>query len=328
MLRALAVSFAMLAVNPGPCAAETRPPAADVCKIAVHNGVCNGASSKLPILQSDSQSDSAAASSSGEDSAAENELLEAVNQSRELAGVPPLRRNESLRVAALAHARRMVESERLEHQFSGEPSLLERIAQVSLIVSPGGSPVVSPKAGALKDALKIDRAGENIANATCAPGANEVLMRSAPHRRNLLDRGFNVAGVAAIWSHGRLYVVQDFAHEVPSYSAEQSGQLVGRAVAAVRQEAGLPELVQLTPPHLDEAACSLAKENRPNARLLATSYDNRRIVAYTQSRPEVLPEGALRLLRDPGVQQFAVGACYARNAAYPTGMYWVAILLY
>ena len=312
MLRALAVSFAMLAVNPGPCAAEIGPPAVGVRTIDAHQDVRTGASSKLPTPQSDS----AAASSTGEDSAAENELLEAVNQSRELAGVPPLRRNESLREAALAHAQRMVESERLEHQFSGEPALLERIAQVS------------PVNGELKDALKIDRAGENIANATCAPGANEVLMRSAPHRRNLLDRGFNVAGVAAIWSHGRLYVVQDFAHEVPSYSAKQSGQLVGRAVAAVRQEAGLPELVQLTPPNLDEAACSLAKENQPNARLLATSYDNRKIIAYTQSRPEVLPPSALRLLRDPGVQQFAVGACYARNAAYPTGMYWVAILLY
>jgi uncharacterized protein YkwD len=308
MLLSLAVSFAMLAVNPGPCAAETKPPAVGVRNLGVCDDLRNDASNKLPIPPPNS----AAASSTGEDSAAESELLEVVNQSRELAGVPPLRRNESLREAALAHARRMVESERLEHQFSGEPSLLERIAQVS------------PMDGA----LKVDRAGENIANATCAPGANEVLMRSAPHRQNLLDRGFNVAGMAAIWSHGRLYVVQDFAHEVPSYSAKQSGQLVGRAVAAIRQEAGLPELVQLRPPNLDEAACSLAKENRPNARLLATSYDNRRIITYTQSRPEVLPQGALRLLRDPGVQQFAVGACYARNAAYPTGMYWVAILLY
>jgi uncharacterized protein YkwD len=311
MLRALAVSFAMLAVvlavNPGPCAAETRPPA-----VAAANHVRAGASSKSPAPQPDS----AAGSRTSEDAAAENELLEAVNKSRALAGVPPLRTNEALRAAALAHAQRMVENKRLEHQFSGEPSLLERIAQVS------------PLNSALKDALKIDRAGENIANATCAPGANEVLMRSAPHRRNLLDPGFNVAGVAAIWSHGRLYVVQDFAHEVPSYSAKQSGQLVGRAVAAVRQEAGLPELVQLTPPNLDEAACSLARESRPNARLLATAYDNRKIVAYTQSRPELLPQSALRLLRDPGVQQFAVGACYARNAAYPTGMYWVAILLY
>ena len=97
---------------------------------------------------------------------------------------------ESLREAARAHARRMVESARLEHQLAGEPSLLERIAY----------------AGSVRalQALKIDRAGENIAYAACAPGANDVLMRSAPHRKNLLDRGFNIAGIAAIWSKGRL----------------------------------------------------------------------------------------------------------------------------
>jgi len=200
--------------------------------------------------------------------------------------------------------------------LSGEPSLLERIA------------LVSPLSGPLKSGLKIDRAGENIANATCAPGANDALMRSAPHRENLLDRGFNVAGVAAIWSKGRLYVVQDFAHEVPSYSAQQSEQLVGRSINEMRQQAGLPELRQLTPPKLDEAACSLARENRPNARLLETAYDNRQIITYTQSRPEILPQRALRMLSNPGVSQFAVGTCYARNAAYPTGTYWVAILLY
>jgi uncharacterized protein YkwD len=304
MLRALALSFAMLMVNPAPCAAETTPPAVDVRNNDVRNDIHNE--------QPTPHSNSATGSSTGEDSAAENELLKSANQSRELAGVPPLRMKESLREAARAHARRMIASERLEHQLSGEPSLLQRIAQVSPLNGP----------------LRMDRAGENLAYATCAPGANEALMRSAPHRENLLDRGFNVAGVAAIWSNGRLYVVQDFAHEVPSYSAQQSETLVGRAVDEMRQQAGLPELVQLTPPNLNEAACSLARENRPNARLLATAYDNRKIITYTQSRPEVLPPGALRLLRDPGVRQFAVGACYARNAAYPTGMYWVAILLY
>jgi uncharacterized protein YkwD len=295
MLRALAVSFAMLVVNSGPCAAQTTAPA-----VRVGNNSRNYVSTEQPAPQSNS--------SAREDSTAENELLEAANKNRKLAGVPPLRIEESLREAARAHARRMIAREQLEHQFSGEPSLLERIAQVS--------------------ALKMDKAGENIAYATCAPGANEALMRSAPHRKNLLDRGFNVAGVAAIWNKGQLYVVQDFAHEIPSYSAAQSGKLVGQAVDEMRQQAGLPELTQLTPPSLDEAACSLAKESRPNAHLLATTYSNRKIITYTQSRPEVLPPGALRLLGDPGVRQFTVGACYARNAAYPTGTYWIAILLY
>jgi hypothetical protein len=134
--------------------------------------------------------------------------------------------------------------------------------------------------------------------------------------------------------------------------------LVGRAVDEIRQQAGLAELMQLTPAHLDEAACSLARENHPNARLLATAYlsrngddrndvsrnddnrpietrtidsrmlDDQKIVTYTASRPDGLPPGALRLLREPAIRQFAVGSCYARNAAYPTGMYWVAIFLY
>ncbi len=304
MLRALTVSFAMLAVVAGPCAAQSTPAATEVSNNDIHS------------KQATPHSNSAAGSSSGEDSAAENELLEAANKSRELAGVAPLRMDESLREAARAHARRMVDSERLEHQLSGEPSLLERIA------------LVGPLASSLKGALKIDRAGENIAYAPRAPDVHEALMRSPPHRENLLDRGFNVAGVAAIWSKGRLYVVQDFAHEVPSYSAQQSGKLVGRAIDEMRQQAGLPELVQLTPPKLDESACSLARENVSNAHLLATAYENRKIITYTQSRPEILPQSALRMLRDPGVRQFAVGACYARNAAYPNGTYWVAILLY
>jgi uncharacterized protein YkwD len=313
MLRALALSFAMLAVIPGPCAAETTPPAADLRdSVRANNDTRNKTTNNLPTPNSNL----AAGASSGEDSAAESELLEAANKSRELAGVPPLRMDESLREAAKAHARRMVESARLEHQLSGEPSLLERIA----LVGPLGSP--------LKGALKIDRAGENIAYAACAPDVHETLMRSPLHRENLLDRGFNVAGVAAIWSKGRLYVVQDFAHEILSYSAQESGKLVGRAVDEMRQQAGLPQLAQLTPPDLDKSVCSLAEQNLPNAHLVATAYDNRKIITYTQSHPEILPQAALRMLRDPGVRQFAVGACYARSTAHPNGTYWVAILLY
>jgi len=307
MLRALAVSFALLAVSPGLCSAQATPQAAEFPNHAI--------STKQPTPQSSS----AAGSSSGEDSAAENELLEAANQSRERASVPPLRMDETLREAAQAHAQQMIANGRLDHQFSGEASLIDRIAQVSLL-----PPSDAPRS----DALKIDRAGENVAYAPCPADVHEALMHSAPHRHNLLDQGFNVAGIAAVWSKGKLYVVQDFAHQIPSYSAEQSDKLVGRAVSEIRQQAGLPDLAQLKPASLDEAACSLAKESRPNAHLLATAYDNRKMITYTESHPEVLPQAAVSMLRAPGVRQFAVGACYARNAAYPTGTYWVAILLY
>lgn len=289
MLRALLVSFAMLAVNSGLSAAQTAAP-------------------EIGNQYPNPHSNLAAGASSAEDPAAENELLDAANKSRELASIPPFRMDETLRAAARAHAQRMVATEQLEHRLPGELSLLERIAQTST--------------------LKMDRVGENIAYAGSASTANETLMHSPPHRENLLDRGFNLAGIAAIWSKGRLYVVQDFAHEVPTYSAQQSRKLIGRTVGELRQQAGLPELIQRTPPKLDEAVCTLAQENPSNARLIATAYDNRKIVTYTQSRPEVLPSAAVSMLRDPSIRQFAVGACYARNATYPTGTYWVAILLY
>jgi uncharacterized protein YkwD len=240
--------------------------------------------------------------------AAEDELLADANESRARAGARPLRMEESLRKAARIHARLMIAGRRLEHQFPGEAPLLGRIAQVS--------------------ALAMDGAGENLAYAACAPGANEVLMHSAPHRENLLNPRFNLAGIAALWRGGKLYVVQDFGHEVASYSARERAELVSRAVGKARREAGLPELVWQRLENLDETACGMAEENRPNARLLAAAYSDRKIVTYTQSRPEVLPEGALRLLRQRDLSQFAVGSCYARSASYPTGTYWVAILLY
>ena len=295
MLRALVVSFAMLVATPGIYATDENPAASD-------------SSNDVAQKQPTPRSNSAAGATSSEDLAAENELLEAANKSREFAGVVSLRMEDSLRDAARIHALRMIANDRLDHQFAGEPGLLERIGQIS--------------------PLRIDRVGENVAYASSASDVDAALVHSAPHRENLLDRGFNVAGIAAIWSDGKLYVVQDFAHDVPSYSARESRALVGRAVAEMRRQAGLSELALLTPAKLDEATCSLARESRPKAHEIAVAYNNRRMITYTQSHPETIPPEAVRLVDDPDVRQFAVGACYARNAAYPTGMYWVAILLY
>lgn len=242
-----------------------------------------------------------------EDTSAENELLIMANHSRAAAGLPALRTDGSLLEAARRHARLMVSNQQLEHQYSGEPELMQRIS--------------------LAGPLKMDYAGENVAYATCPTSANEALMHSPLHRKNLLDPEFNVAGFAAIWSHGRLYVVQDFAHEVASYSANEGDRLVGHAISDLRKRAGLAELLQIMPPKLDDAACSLSAQDRPNAHLLAAAYSKSRIIVYTQSHPEELPSAAERSLASREFREFAVGSCYARNAAYPTGTYWVAILL-
>jgi uncharacterized protein YkwD len=137
---------------------------------------------------------SAALPSSTEDAAAESALLELANHRRQQAGMPPLRMDEGLTAAARAHARLMVEKQQLSHQFDGERSLMPRLRD---------------------SGLRLSWAGENVAYNASAEKAFEALMQSAPHRQNLLDSDFNVAGFAAFWSDGRLYVVQDFAHVLP-----------------------------------------------------------------------------------------------------------------
>ena len=136
-----------------------------------------------------------------EDSEAELELLDLANQSRRDAGAPLLRLDESLRNAARAHARLMVERQQLSHQFDGEPSLMPRL---------------------LETGLRLDRVGENVAYNANVEKAFKALMQSPPHRRNLLDAAFNSVGFAAFWSNGRLYVVQDFARQLSSISRTSS----------------------------------------------------------------------------------------------------------
>jgi uncharacterized protein YkwD len=248
------------------------------------------------------------ASGATDDSAAEKEMLGLINKSRAQAGLAALRLEPSLSVAARAHAELMVSAGQLEHRLPGEPALLDRIAEVITI--------------------QLDRAGENIAEDGCIEHAHDALMHSPPHRHNLLDGGFNVVGLAAMWSKGRLYVVQDFGHEIHPRTQAEVRKMVNEAVRDARHEAGLGPIAAYQASKLDEAVCRMTQEGRPSARLLQTSYDNRRIITYTQSRPEILPQKALSLLREPDVRQFAVGTCYARTPTYPTGIYWVAILLY
>jgi uncharacterized protein YkwD len=176
---ALLLSIAMLAGDPGPSTAQPAPPA-------------DGARHEQPAPKLTSASTSMP--SPTEDYDAENALVQLANESRRQAGAPPLRTEKNLTEAARAHARMMVERQQLSHQFDNEPGLIERFMEAG---------------------LRLDRAGENVAFNSSAEKANRALMLSAPHRKNLLNPQYNATGVAAFWSNGRLYVVEDFAHQLP-----------------------------------------------------------------------------------------------------------------
>jgi len=242
------------------------------------------------------------------DEQAEQQLFDLANHARAQVGAPPLQFDEGLTLAARAHAAEMAQAQELSHQFNGEPSLPHRLAVAS--------------------SLHLDHAGENVAFDFNAGQAHQHLMLSPPHRENLLDPGYNVAGFGVIRSGDRLYVVEDFGNSVPGFSAEQTESAIAEAVGRARRAAHLPGLTLQSDGGLRAAVCSMAQEDRLSTRAMHELAQRYSVLSYTNLHPEVLPASATRLIEDHNLRNVAVGTCFARTRTYPSGVYWVGLLFY
>ena len=238
------------------------------------------------------------------DPQAERELLDLTNQARSDAGVAPLQQNEGLTQAARAHAAEMAAQEQASHQFSNEPSLTQRIAIAS-------------------DA-HLDRAGENVAYAATVDRVENVLLNSPPHRENLLNAGYNIVGIGAVRNGNTLYVTEDFGHELPSYSAEQAKQMIAEKILQIRSQEKLPALQIADTRTVQADTCDMAQADSLNV----SSPQGRYVLRYTAALPDNIPSSVSHAVSDRSIHSFAVGACYARTARYPSGVYWVMLAFY
>ena len=62
----------------------------------------------------------------------------------------------------------------------------------------------------------------------------------------------------------------------------------------------------------------------PLVQQLAQRYT---VLTYTSLHPEALPQNGMQAVSSRNLRSFSVGACYARTATYPTGVYWVVLSL-
>ena len=241
------------------------------------------------------------------DAPAEQLLLELANQARAEVGAPRLMLDAGLAQAARTHAQAMVASGQLAHQFAGEASLSQRLASSTH--------------------TQLDQEGENVALDFDPAQAHLHLMLSPPHRANLLNADYNVAGMAVARAGNRLYVVQDFGHALPSYSVTEVKETIAAAVARARNQADQPPLLRRELASADPAACSMAQADRLGTSPIHQLVQRYTLLTYTSLHPESLPENAGRTLASHNLRSFSVGACYARTETYPTGVYWVVLAL-
>jgi uncharacterized protein YkwD len=242
---------------------------------------------------------------SDDDPQAEHVLLDLANQARAQAGVPLLSLDAGLCQAARAHAEAMFAARQLSHRFDGEPSLPQRLATATH--------------------AQLDQEAENVALDFNAENGHQHLMLSPPHRANLLNPAYNVVGLGVVRSGDELYIVQDFGHALPNYSAAEVKDRIAATVAQVRHQANRPDLARRDLPTADDAACSMAHADKLGASSIHQLAQRFTVLTFTSLHPEILPAEASHMLSRNNLRSFSVGACYARTATYPTGVYWVVL---
>ena len=176
------------------------------------------------------------------DPQAEHTLFTLTNQLRAEHHLPPLSWDPALAVAARNHAFRILEERSsLEHQYSGEPTLVTRAAQ----------------AGA-----RFTTISENLARGRTLPAAIEQLWMSTPiHRANLLNPQLDTLGIGVLEENGTLIAVQDFTTAGPSLRHDD---LEARIMHLLRDH-GLASVVSST---AARTVCQQHATTAPDARLI------------------------------------------------------------
>jgi len=260
-------------------------------------GVSAASAAAQPKTQPPSQD------SLSDDAAAARQLLDLANQARIQAGVPPLQMDHTLNQAASRHTLQMAVQQQLSYQFSGEPSLMQRLT--------AGTD------------LYLDQAGESIGFAPTVDQAHEAIMQTAVSRKNLLNPAFDLAGFSVVRNAGLLYITEDFGHGERSQPAEQADDAVVQAVAEARTQAGVGSLRKTSMAAARTAACSMAQAGSLNGPQLSGYH----VVRYSAFSPSQLPPGAASAVVGNDVRELSVGTCYGQTSSNTQGMLYVVLVL-
>lgn len=138
-------------------------------------------------------------------------LFDLANKERAQQGLPELKWDDALAVAAQRHAQRMAEKKTLSHQLPGEEDATIRARQ----------------AGAL-----FSKIAENVGLGPSTEVIHEQWMKSSSHRANILDSELDSAGVAVLERNGVLFAVEDFSRAVAALSLEEQEKKIGALLTA------------------------------------------------------------------------------------------------
>ncbi|HET9182647.1 MAG TPA: CAP domain-containing protein [Candidatus Angelobacter sp.] len=231
-------------------------------------------------------------------------MLELVNAARAEAGLSSLRWDSSLANAAREHTQLMIEHGELSHQFAGEPPLPQRAGA----------------AGA-----HFNSVAENVAYAGSVPELHKDLMHSPHHRANILDPKSNAIGIGFAERDGELYVTEDFAHLIPSYTSQQFSAELVAAFNRLRRSKGLPPMAAQADQRLHDAACTARLDPKSVLRHLPGATT---LAIFTAAAPDDLPATMQDAAGNRGLHRMDIGVCFKPDEKGGFSTYWVAAAFY
>jgi uncharacterized protein YkwD len=240
----------------------------------------------------------------GKVSQREKQLFDLVNHARAKAGLNNLEWDDHLAEAARVHSKLLAENQDLSHQFEGEPPLQQR-------------------AGAT--GAHFSAVAENVAAAPAVDVAHESLMKSPGHRANILNLSYNAVGIAIVERGGELYVTQDFAHTLASYTEAQFSEAVVSAFNQARRSKGSPAIEAMPDARLRKAACS---EDAGAQNILGTMTGATDLAIFTASEPEALPEHVRKAAADKTLHRMNIGVCFHGGGKTGFSRFWVVVAFF
>lgn len=264
------------------------------------------------LLASCGGSAHAQASAQGEptgrlDSEGEAQIVELINQARAAHGLSPLETDSRLTNAARKHTQLMVQQSTLAHQLPGEPLPQDRIAA---------------------EGLASDQQAENVDLNQTIAGAHDALMRSPPHRANILNPEYNAVGVGVIRRGADIWVTEDFARRLPQLSEPQAEAAAQSAITQYQRAHGFSAPVRQPMPQLRRLACDMALNDALNMAPASRLPGVHGVFAWTAGDPGKLPQGVDRVLGPALAGGYSLGACFAPSVSHPGGLYWLVMVSY
>ncbi|HKV91173.1 MAG TPA: CAP domain-containing protein [Candidatus Angelobacter sp.] len=237
-------------------------------------------------------------------SAMEKQLFDLVNRERARAGRSTLEWNDDLARAALKHSQLLAAHQDLSHQFGGEPSLQERVGATG---------------------ARFNSAAENVAQAPDVITAHQGLMHSTGHRENILNPDYNGIGIAIVQRGQELFITQDFAHILTSYTEKQFQNALITSFNKARRANRLQPVKVVSDARLHKAACA---HDMDTDKMIKGLSGVARLLVFTMSGPGRLPNDLRKAAADKTIQKMNLGVCLQTGGSNGFSRFWVVAAFY